>query len=238
MSNSKTNIFPDISIIIPALNEARHLPKTLRRLTALPGNYEVLIVDGGSSDETERIVGGFPSVRWLTAERGRALQLNAGAEAARGSILFFLHADTLPPVNALSHIREVLDREGVVAGSFYTRFDNNWWGYRVISAFSRLNLSFLTFGDQGLFMRKSTFRAMNGFPPVPLMEDLELQRRLRRQGRFIKIQEPVLTSARRFERNGFFRQVAIDFFMLLGFYLGISPKQLKKWYPDTEERSR
>ncbi len=236
MINNSTS--PDISIVIPTLNEARGLPATLQRLTQLRGNYELLIVDGGSSDETRRIVRRFPSIRLLTAERGRARQLNKGASAASGSILFFLHADTLPPADALLRILEVLEHQEAVAGSFYTRFDNNGWGYRVISAFSRLNLSFLTFGDQGLFLRKSTFLEMDGFPGLPLMEDLAFQRRLRRRGKFVKIQQPLLTSARRFERNGFFRQVVIDFFLLLAFYLRVPLEWLKKWYPDTEEHSR
>lgn len=118
------------------------------------------------------------------------------------------------------------------------KFDRHHPGYHMLSVLTRLNISFLTYGDQGLFLRKQTFRELLGFPDQPIMEDYEMQRQLRRLGHLVKVQVPMHTSARRFENNGFLRQVLVDLLILIGYKLGIPPQQLKDWYPDTVRASR
>ena len=227
-----------VSIVIPTLNERRYIGATLRSICALNRSCEVLIADGGSDDGTREIVSRFSGVRFLKSSKGRAQQLNAGAAAAAGPHLFFLHADSRPPSRAIALIEAVLDDTHNVGGSFYLKFDQRDLGYRLLSVLTRLNLSFATYGDQGLFMRKETFERLGGFPEQPIMEDYEMQQRLRRLGRFVKVQEPVYTSSRRFEKNGFVRQALTDLMILMGYELGISPRRLKKWYPDTSEAGR
>ncbi len=226
-----------ITIIIPVFNEEGTIGRTLARLRRMPGIDEIIVVDGGSRDATCQEVDAFSEVRLLRSAPGRAVQLNAGAAEATGEYLFFLHADTLPPLDATERIRNALADPDVLAGSFFIDFDRQRWAYRVISFFTR-HFQMLTFGDQGLFLRAETFQQLGGFPDIPVMEDFEIQRRLRQQGRFVKVDRPVLTSARRFERNGVYRQMAIDFLILTGYLAGISPHRLKKLYSDAPRYSR
>ena len=219
-----------ISLVIPTLNEAAHLGSSLDSLEAQPGEFEVIVADGGSSDGTLEILAGYEDVRVCHSAPGRARQMNQGARAAKGEVLLFLHADTLLPPRGLELIRRAIQKPGVLAGSFFLRFDHQSPVLNFLSQMSRINLGILTYGDQGLFIRADWFKKHRGFADIALMEDIEIQRRLRKQGRFIKIQHPVTTSARRFLKNGIIRQELLNIGLVALYYAGMSPTRLKRIY--------
>ncbi len=228
-----------ISIIIPVYNEASVIEDTLEYLKKHIRDSELILVDGGSEDDTRKIIATIPGITFLRSEQsGRAVQMNVGASKAKGGLLFFLHADTLPPPDFEEQIKNTLASEKVVAGSFYTRFTPKGWNYELLSLLTSVKWRMLTFGDQGLFVKKEVFEQAGGFPAIPIMEDVEIQKRLKRYGRFKKLSVPVLTSGRRFEKNGFWRQLAIDIIIWLGYVFGISPQRLAKWYSYSIEKSR
>jgi len=219
-----------ISVIIPISNEAEILESFLRKLLNQPGDLEILVADGGSTDGTLEVLRRFPDVRQVGSGGGRGKQMNVGAREARGEILLFLHVDTTLPANALLRIEETLADLSVAAGSFSLEFDHSGRFFRVLSIFARINHPFFTYGDQGLFLRASTFRRIGGFKEIPVMEDVEIQERLRKVGTFIKLREPVLTSARRYLRNGPLRQHLITTSVVLLYHLGVSPHFLGRCY--------
>ncbi len=222
---------PELSVIIPTLNESDHISITLEQLLICPGSFEIIVVDGQSKDDTVSKVQTFNRVKVIESSvRGRADQMNEGARAAKADHLFFLHADTIPPPNFAHLIRKTLSPDIAQAGSFFIRFDDQSLKYQMLSALTRLNFKLTTFGDQGLFIAKGLFEQLNGFASIPILEDLEFQDRIRRKVRFRKIPIPLITSARRFKRNGFAKQVFIDTAILLGYRLGIPPKVIHQWY--------
>jgi rSAM/selenodomain-associated transferase 2 len=212
-----------ISVIIPTLNEACTLVSSLRNLFAQRREFEIIVADGESTDATREILDRFPGVKLVRSAGGRARQMNEGARKARGEILLFLHADTVLPANALGRIEEALADSSVAAGSFSLEFDHPGRFFRILSGFSRINHPFFTYGDQGLFLRAGTFRRIGGFKEIPVMEDVEIQERLRRIGRFVKLREPAVTSARRYLKNGLLRQHLITTGVVLLYHLGVSP---------------
>ena len=222
---------PDmVSVIIPTLNEARAIEFYLPRLLAQAGNFEVIVADGGSSDGTLEILNRFPQVKKVASAKGRGHQMNEGAKIARGDIFLFLHADTRLPRDAFRLIREALSDSAVSGGSFSLRFDHPNRFLWVLSMLSRMNYPFATYGDQGLFLRSSTFRRIGGFKEIPIMEDVEIQKRLRDFGKFIKINKPVITSARRYLHNGILRQQILNTVLTTLYHLGVSPHMLKRYY--------
>lgn len=218
-----------LSVIIPALNEASALPRTLATVhSACPG-AQIVVADGGSCDGTQALCR-RQRVTVLESRRGRACQMNAGAALADEPVLLFLHADTLLPAAAQSHILQALSEPTHIAGSFYLRFDYNHPLLRFYSTMSRLNWPWFTFGDQGLFLRRETFRSMGGFAEIPLMEDLEIQSRLRKLGRFVKLKHPVVTSSRRFVSSGIGTQQLRNICLVAAYQLGVSPRRLARYY--------
>ena len=196
-----------ISIIIPVLNEGNTIGACLDRLNGQAEPNEIVVVDGGSQDNTLAIVRTFPGVKWLRASKaGRGRQMNQGVRVAKGDILLFLHSDTLLMPGGLAMIETLLAQTGIVAGSFCLRFDHQSPFLRLYARFSRINHILFTYGDQGLFMSRRVFEQVGGFPELPLMEDVEIQESLRKIGCFVKIRHPVVTSARRFLSNGIIRQ--------------------------------
>jgi glycosyltransferase involved in cell wall biosynthesis len=161
-----------ISIIIPTLNEKAIIGSTLKRCLNQEGIFEIILTDGGSSDGTLDVVGRFPEVNVVHSPRGRGRQMNEGAKAARGDIFLFLHADTCLPPRALKMIGKVLVDSSVVAGSFSLSFDQAHFFLRLYSLFSMINHILFTYGDQGLFLRATTFVRIGGFNDVPMMEDV------------------------------------------------------------------
>jgi len=219
-----------LAVVIPTLNEERTLGDLLGDLAGRAGDVTVTVADGGSTDGTREVAARFPAVRWVAAPRGRGAQMNAGARAAEGEILLFLHADTLLPAGAFGKIREALADPAVAAGSFCLAFDRDDPWLRAYARCSRINHPLFTYGDQGLFLRRVLFERVGGFPEVPLMEDVEIQRRLRRLGRFVKLKEPVVTSARRFVRHGVVRQQVRNAVLVCLYYLGVAPARLARAY--------
>lgn len=223
---------PLLSIVVPVLNEARYLPQLLARLRGFGEHVETLVVDGGSSDGSQILVRADGRAILLASARGRARQMNAGAAEARAPLLFFLHGDTLPPPDAPELIIRALTDAGVLAGSFRLAFDRDSALLRFYAWCTSANNLLTTYGDQGLFLRRSDFEKLGGFPDLPFLEDIELQRRLRRHGRVIKLDSAVRTSARRFERHGILGQQLRNVAIVGAYLAGTPVARLKKFYSD------
>jgi rSAM/selenodomain-associated transferase 2 len=221
-----------ISIIIPTYNEERYIGKTIEYLQKHFPEEELIVVDGNSEDQTREIIKNkYPEVQLLhLLDKGRGTQMNAGVPYSKGHLLFFLHADTLPPANGRESILKVFQDKKVVAASFYLKFDQTTWPYRFLSFLSRWNVSFATYGDQGLIVRREVFGKINGYHSFPIFEDIEIQGRLRKMGRFVKINGPVTTSARRFQKKGLLRQLLLNAGLVLSWKMGIPPEKLGKYY--------
>jgi len=197
-----------ISIIIPAYNEERALPATLARVFAEEAAFEVIVVDGGSNDRTREIVIAHNRVRLLAAPKGRAAQLNAGAEVANGEWLLFLHADTLLPLGALGAIAALPDT--VQAGGFHHRFSAPGWRLRLVSWIDNLRtrLTHVFYGDQALFVRRALFRRLGAFPEDHPLEDVVFGERLRQVTRPRFMPLTVTTDARKFLQMGIWTSLA------------------------------
>jgi rSAM/selenodomain-associated transferase 2/rSAM/selenodomain-associated transferase 1 len=226
---------PRISVIIPTFNEGANLATTLAS-TRNASNVEVIIVDGGSNDETVKVARSRGAMV-LTSPPRRARQMNVGAGRATGDMLLFLHGDTCLPRGFDNYIRKILARPQAVAGAFQLRIDGQLPGLRATERMVNLRSRRLQFpyGDQAIFLRADLFREMGGFPDMPIMEDFELIRRLRRRGRIMIAPAAVLTSARRWEALGILRTTLINYAIPLAYYLGASPSRLARWYHRTRE---
>jgi rSAM/selenodomain-associated transferase 2 len=191
-----------ISIIIPVLNEERALPATLAQVFAQAGDYEVIVVDGGSTDNTLGLIEHDPRVRLLTASAGRASQMNAGARTAGGEWLLFLHADTLLPDGALREIQQ--QPRDIRAGGFSHRFSGQAWGLRLVSWLHnfRCRCTHVFYGDQAMFVRRDLFFELDGFPDEPILEDLLFGEQLARVTRPRMLDSHVISDSRKFEQNG------------------------------------
>jgi rSAM/selenodomain-associated transferase 2 len=221
-----------LSVIVPVLNEAANLERLLPHLRAVCPGAEVIVVDGGSQDDTRSVVSRFPWVTWHFSARGRARQMNVGAALATGDTLLFLHADTLPPEGAPPAVRQALRREGVVGGRFDVQFDSPRAIFRLIAGLmnTRSRVTRICTGDQGIFVRRDAFRALGGYPEMPLMEDVEFTRRLKSLGRLACLRLRVTTSARKWERDGVLRTILLMWTLRFLFMVGVSPERLHRWY--------
>jgi len=229
-----------ISVIIPTLNEERTVMATLAHTAAL-GFDELVVVDGGSSDQTPGLVESYrlntqhstlSPVRLVTAPYGRARQMNEGAKASRGEVLLFLHADTQLPDDAKTIIGAALADRRMVGGRFDVRFDRpSMWGTIISKMMNwRSKLSGLATGDQALFVRRSIFEQMGGFADMPLMEDIEFSRRLKRKGAIAALTATVITSFRRWEQQGPLRTILRMWALRFLYWVGVSPHTLSRWY--------
>ncbi len=225
-----------ISIIIPTHNEEAQIGELLRNLFALPGVFEVIVVDGESRDGTSRIVdamrGQWPNrLRLIETERYRAIQLNRGAEKARGDTLLFLHADARLPEQSLLNLEGELSRDGIVGGNFDIEFDGQgFWD----QAFSRINRwrrrLGIYYGDSGIFVRRRVFDRLGGYRPMPILEDYEFARRLEASGRTALLRPPLAVSSRRWQVQGVGRTLW-SWVVIQGLYLvGVSADRLAGWY--------
>jgi rSAM/selenodomain-associated transferase 2 len=221
-----------LSIIIPTLNEAEHLEELLLHLLVICPGAEVIVVDGGSWDGSQEVVRRFPQVRLVPSQRGRARQMNAGARVANGSILLFLHADTRLPAATETAIRESFADLRVVGGRFDVRFDCPRPAFRMIAALmnGRSRVSRIFTGDQAIFVRREVFEALGGYPDIPLMEDVEFTRRLKRKGRLACLWLQVTTSARKWEREGVIRTILLMWTLRFQYFAGVSPHSLYRRY--------
>lgn len=222
-----------VSVVMPVLDEAARIGRRLDELAA-EGVAEILVVDGGSRDDTRALAAAHGAARVLTAPRGRARQMNAGAAAAEGDVLWFVHADTRVPPGARREIESILADGRVVAGAFRIRTVDDdgrggWARPLLPLADVRSRYSRLPYGDQAVFVRRAAFEAVGGYPDQPLMEDLELALRLRRLGRIRVARAYVTVSGRRFLARPVFYTALVNVYPAL-YRLGVSPARLAAWY--------
>ena len=224
----------EISIIIPVIYEAGIINESLRALKKIapPNACEIIVVDGDSSGSTIQAIT-EKNIKKIKAPRGRGVQMNAGAEHASGNILLFLHADTLLPAKAIDHIIATCNDPGVAGGAFDLGIDSNRFLFRITEryVFLRSRMTKIPYGDQAIFLKKEIFDRMGGFNKMPIMEDIDLMRRIKHHGYKIRfIPEQVKTSPRRWEKEGIVFSTFRNILLSTMFYMGVSPKILKKWY--------
>ena len=226
---------PRISVVVPALDEERRIEPALRALVASRDWHEVILVDGGSRDRTVELARRVAGVQVLEAPRGRARQMNAGARAAAGDVLLFLHADVALPEDARDRVAIALADPEVVAGAFRTWTvpdePRRWLAPLLHLGDLRSRYSGLPYGDQAVFVRAAVFQKIGGFPNQPLMEDLELARRLRRIGRLRIVPARVRVSGRRFLARPIYYFLLVNFLPLL-YALGAPTGRLARLYGD------
>lgn len=222
-----------ISIIIPTVNEAHNLRRLLPDLSKKFPGAEVIVVDGGSIDGTPQVVEQFPFARCCVSPRGRARQMNAGAQQARGEILLFLHADTFLPNGAWEAIRTALADSQVVGGRFELHLDSSRPIYQPITYLMNLLRSrpdLIATGDQALFVRRRIFTEVDGYPEIPLMEDVEFIKHLKRQGNIAYLPIPATTSTRKWEREGVLQTAVLMLAIRLLHFVRVSPARLHQLY--------
>ena len=217
---------------MPVLNEAAALADYLRPLQSLRQRHcELIIVDGGSNDETVAIARSLAD-QVLTAVKGRALQMNAGAAVANGDILWFLHGDTLPPQNSDALIREALTKPSRIWGRFNVRLSGRHPLLRIVEIMMNLRscLTGITTGDQGIFICRETFEQIGGYPEIALMEDIAISKSLKRIKRPVCLLQSLLTSSRRWEQNGIIKTILLMWSLRLLYFFGADPKKLVRIY--------
>lgn len=225
---------PFISIIIPAFNEEEILGELLNHLRECNAKsiYEIIIADGGSSDATVAIAENSEARVIHCIKKGRAAQMNEGAEHAKGSILYFLHADTFPPPDFVDQIRKSL-RNGFRSGCFRLTFDDSHPILKFYGWCTRFRPTIFRFGDQSLFVEKTLFQRVSGFDEsMTVMEDQTIVRELKKVSRFCVMEASVTTSARRYKINGVIRLQAVFFLIVLMYYAGAQQKTLVHVYKE------
>jgi rSAM/selenodomain-associated transferase 2 len=224
-------------VVVPTLNEQEHLPATLARV-ALAAGDELIVVDGGSLDNTVAIAQQFtPCV--LLSPPGRARQMNHGARQARGDVLLFLHADTLLPPQGLETVRTMMQAPHLVGGAFRLAFTPSTPALRVIAWGANVRTRFgkLPYGDQALFVRRSIFEAVGGYANVPFMEDVKLVQTLRQRGALALVPQAVYTSGRRWLRDGIVYTTVRNNVLMALYFCGVPPVTLKRWYDHVRRRT-
>ena len=218
-----------ISVIIPVLNEAKILDQSLSRLTSQLKGHELIIVDGGSTDETPLIAKKYGQI--ISAERGRARQSNAGATAARGDTLLFLHADVWLDSGAIEGVETAI-AAGYIGGAFKQRIEGDHPLYRLIECAANFRAKRLRifYGDGGIFVRRTYFDRVGGFPDIPIMEEVEFSRKLRRQDQVTLVESRIHISPRRWQKNGIIRTTLTNWLITLLYLLRVPPNQLAKLY--------
>ncbi len=225
---------PQFSVVIPVLNESQGINEAISRLRAQEPDegIELVVVDGDPSGST---INGVTSncVRKVISERGRARQMNHGAAIARGEILVFLHADTRLPAEAFPLIHQAMSDQRLVAGAFDLGFEAHRSIYKITEkyVYFRTRLTRIPFGDQAIFIRRRYFQEIGGYRDIPIMEDVDLMKRIKRRGnRIAIIPEKVLTSPRRYEAEGILSCTFRNWVLQILYSLGVSPERLGKWY--------
>ncbi|PYR74367.1 MAG: hypothetical protein DMF87_22935 [Acidobacteria bacterium] len=228
----------EVSIVIPVLNDTEPLRRLLATLPADP-RVDIVVVNGGAADDRLTAICRRPDVKLRTSAAGRGRQMNAGASAAAGRWIVFVHADTHLPPKWLDEIRLASADPDAVGGSFRFRLDSGAWQARLIERAVEWRVRWLdlAYGDQALFVRRDVFDAMGGYREWLLMEDVDFVRRLRQAGKLYHSAQPVLTSARRWERGGWWRTSASNVMLQALFFAGVAPERLAGWYAHPSRRS-
>jgi len=219
-----------ISAIIITLNEERYVERLLKQLSN-DNEIELIVSDGGSIDRTARAAKRYTE-KVVVGERGRGVQLNAGAALAHGDILWFLHADSIPPDDYKDHIITTLGMSGVAGGAFKLDIDSDLSSLKTISMIAglRSKLTRIPFGDQGVFVKRETFDRLNGFKDIPLMEDIDFGRRLKKEGRVVLLPSGIKTCSRKWEQDGILKTTLRNWAYITLFSMGYSPHKLYRRY--------
>jgi len=224
-----------ISVIIPTFNEEATIEKTLDAISRLVNVDEVVIVDGGSADKTTEIIENyglkkpFKLVKFGEANRGR--QLHEGARHASHEIFWFLHADTRPAQGCAREIKKYMNHDSIVGGNFKVLFDGgSRWARFMMWLHPQLQATGLIYGDSAIFARRATYEKIGGYKPIPILEDVDFVKRLRRKGDFRFLTKAVTTSSRRFREGGFWWTFTKWSAVQSLYWLGVPPKILAKKY--------
>ena len=224
-----------LSVIIPVLNEREQLPCAVRALQSQSSDLEIIIVDGGSSDGTREWLQQQSDLIFIEAERGRGIQLNAGAKIASGEALLFLHGDCLLPITAVTAIHHALLSTETCGGAFLIRFAEarpRSLGIIAKGINARTLVTQTATGDQGIFVRRATFASVGGFADWPLFEDVDFVTRLKRCGRFAILREPITISARRYLAFGPWRTTFLMYALRIAYWCGVHPAKLYQRFQD------
>ncbi len=219
------------SVIIPTLNEARTLTALLPALRRDFPNAEIIVADGGSADDTIAVAHARDADHVLITPRGRAAQMNAGASVAKGEVLWFLHADSAPPCDALAQVEKIL-ASGFCGGCFRVWFDESVWYFRISDAFGNFltGLTGIAYGDHGIFCTAEAFHRVGGYPSVPIFEDADFYRALRRWGGVRQAPAHIFTSARRYLACGPWRTTLIYILLTVLYVIGCPHRLLALWH--------
>lgn len=221
-----------ISVIIPVVNEGYTIQTTLHQIQQAKTAVEIIVVDGGSTDNTVELAETNGAKVLFSSQAGRAIQMNLGATQATGEVLLFVHGDTFLPNGYASMIEAMLSDPTTVAGAFCLSIDGDWLSLRLVEKLVNWRSRFFNFpyGDQAIFLKASTFHSLGGFPNLPIMEDFELVRQLRRKGKIALTSASVITSGRRWQKLGVWRTTLINQIIILGYLGGVKPERLVDWY--------
>ncbi|MBU1196715.1 MAG: TIGR04283 family arsenosugar biosynthesis glycosyltransferase [Proteobacteria bacterium] len=224
----------DISVIIPVLNEERNINRAIDAVFAQKfyGSIEIIVVDGHADATTLGRIKNKKVIQ-LNASAGRGTQMNAGAGAASGKVLLFLHCDTVLPMGALTAIHKTMAQSTIKAGAFDLSIDSPGRLFRMIekSASLRSRITRIPYGDQAIFIEKNFFFKVGQYSPIPIMEDVDLMRKLKKnKGRIQILDLPVITSARRWKKEGLLYCTLRNWTLLTFFFLGVKPQTLVKLY--------
>ena len=229
------------SIIVPALHESNMINSLVEHLEGmeLSRDAEIIVVDGNPNGDTIQAIGSDKAKK-MVAPKGRARQMNAGASVAEGETLVFLHADTGLPRNALTKIHLAMAQGEYVGGAFELNFNSEKMRFRMLALLAslRCRLTRIPYGDQAIFIKRDYFNALGGYKDIPIMEDVELMRRIKRKGdKICMIPKQVKTSPRRWEQEGFVYVNVRNTFLFFSYVLGVSPEKLASFYKDTYKKN-
>jgi rSAM/selenodomain-associated transferase 2 len=221
-----------ISVIIPTLNEQENISGCIESIKADGGDHEIIVCDGGSSDATVQIVREYDDVILIETGKGRGSQMNKGGEAANGEVLLFLHADTKLERGWSRELLSALVDESIIGGAFAFRIDNYAMRYRLIESWVKLRCTLfsLPYGDQGIFVRRGIFDRTGGYRDIPLMEDVEIIGRLKKEGKLALLKKCAVTRDRRWVRKGWIRASVSNQMVMLMYKMGIDPHTLARLY--------
>lgn len=220
----------NLSVILPTRNEGKNIRSLLRYLKELDDNLELIVADGGSHDNTIEEAKSY--AKTIRAPRGRGAQMNAGVKISAGDVLWFLHADCRPHLESIRTIEKTLSDLEIVGGAFDYSLDGSQLYYRIVEFFSnrKNHLLRLFYGDMGIFVRRNIFFSMGGYAEIPLMEDMDFCKRLKKKGKIVILPQRIMTSTRRWTEEGAFKNVVRNWVLQIAWTCGASPETLSKFY--------